>query len=74
MRSRRGVAQGRDLLVEVAALRARVDAVDRDLEESRDVDVRLTEVTAAVAELLLPADQRDGDRVRRGLRRPGPAG
>jgi hypothetical protein len=72
--TRRRADAGRDLPAEVAALRARVDALDAELDESRALDARLTAVTGAVAELLLPPSQQDPARVRRALQSRRAAG
>jgi hypothetical protein len=65
---------GRDLLAEVAALRVRVEALDAELGGSRALDARLTDVTGAVAELLLPPEQQDRARVSRALGHRAPPG
>jgi len=52
------------LRAEVKDLRRRVTQLETDLQECRQLNKRLAEVTDAVAEVLLPADQRDESRLR----------
>ncbi|MGH3504756.1 MAG: DUF6752 domain-containing protein [Nocardioidaceae bacterium] len=55
----------RRALREVAALRTRVEELEAEVQECRHLNKRLAEVTDVVAEVLLPAAQRDDDRLRR---------
>jgi predicted transcriptional regulator len=48
----------------VAALRRKVDRLAAELDESRQLSRRLAEITDVVAEVLLPAEQRDEARLR----------
>ncbi len=54
---------------EVQALRRRLDLVEQELQESRQLNKRLAEITDVVAEVLLPSDQRDDERLRAALQR-----
>lgn len=54
---------------EVDALRRRVELLEQELQESRRLNKRLAEITDVVAEVLLPSDQRDDDRLRAALQR-----
>jgi len=49
---------------EVQALRRRVEELEADIQECRQLNKRLAEVTDVVAEVLLPAEQRDEGRLR----------
>jgi len=55
------------LPVQVRRLTARVTELEAEMQESRRLSKRIAELTDLVAEVLLPADQRDDDRVRKGL-------
>ncbi len=55
---------GTRALREVAALRRKVDRLAAELDESRQLSRRLAEITDVVAEVLLPAEQRDEARLR----------
>lgn len=59
----------RGLRKEVEALRKRVTAVEQELHESRQLNKRLAEITDVVAEVLLPAEQRDEERLRKILKK-----
>ncbi len=48
---------------EIAELRERVEQLERDMNESRQLSKRLAEITDVVAEVLLPAEQRDEQRM-----------
>ena len=54
---------------EVAQLRRRVMALEREMQESRRLNRRLAELTDVVQELLVPLAQRDEDKVREYLER-----
>jgi hypothetical protein len=56
-------------LAEVAQLRERVAQLERDVQETRELNRRLAEITDVVAEVLLPAEQRDDARLREILSR-----
>jgi len=49
---------------EIEALRARVARLEAEVQECRQLNKRLAEVTDVVAEVLLPAEQRDEERLR----------
>lgn len=49
---------------EIAALRRRVDLLEKEVQEARQLNKRLAEITDVVAEVLLPAEQRDEERLR----------
>ncbi len=51
-------------LAEIEDLRVRVSQLELDIQESRRLNKRLAEVTDVVAEVLLPAGQRDETRLR----------
>jgi hypothetical protein len=57
------------VLRRLAALEARVDELDAEIQECRQVNLRLAELTDVVAELLLPVAERDVARVQEVLRR-----
>lgn len=61
--------QVQKLRKEVEALRRRVEVVEQELQESRQLNKRLAEITDVVAEVLLPSDQRDDERLRAALQR-----
>ena len=46
-------------------LRRRVEALERDVQECRALNVRLAELTDIVTELLLPVEARDEETLRR---------
>jgi hypothetical protein len=54
---------GRRALTEVQALRKRVDELEGDVQECRQLNKRLAEIADVVAEVLLPAAQRDEHRL-----------
>jgi hypothetical protein len=54
-------------LRQVSALRKRVDRLEAELQETRQLNRRLAEVTDVVAELLLPGQERDEERLRAAL-------
>ncbi len=54
---------------EIAALRRRVTALEKELQEARHLNKRLAEITDVVAEVLLPAEDRDEQRLRELLSR-----
>jgi hypothetical protein len=49
---------------DIEALRRRVTVVERELQEARQLNKRLAEIVDVVAEVLLPAEQRDEKRLR----------
>jgi DNA repair exonuclease SbcCD ATPase subunit len=69
----RGSAPGRPRLQraeqEIAALRRRVAALEKEVQEARHLNKRLAEITDVVAEVLLPAEDRDEERLRALLQR-----
>lgn len=74
-RSSQPQQDGRD--AEVRELVARVAALEDAVEESRQLNQRLADVVDVVTELLLPAVDRDDERVREALANldtPGAAG
>jgi hypothetical protein len=54
----------RGALAEVEELRARIVQLEQDIQESRQLNKRLAEVIDVVSEVLLPAGQRDDERLR----------
>jgi hypothetical protein len=52
---------------EVEELRAAVEELDEEIQEARRLNRRLAEITDIVQELLLPASQRDEERLRQRL-------
>ncbi len=60
---------GRRALRQVGALRNRLDRLEAEIRESRQLNRRLAEVTDVLAEVLLPAEQRDEERLRTLLER-----
>lgn len=49
---------------EIDALKRRVALLEDEVQESRQLNKRLAEITDVVAEVLLPAGQRDEERLR----------
>jgi FtsZ-binding cell division protein ZapB len=49
---------------EIDALKRRVALLEDEIQESRQLNKRLAEITDVVAEVLLPAEQRDEERLR----------
>ena len=49
---------------EIRELRERVAALEVEMQECRRLNKRLAEITDVVAEVLLPAEQRDESRLR----------
>ncbi len=49
---------------EIRVLRERVAALEAEMQECRQLNKRLAEITDVVAEVLLPAEQRDESRLR----------
>ena len=56
---------GRGLRGTDGGLRARVDQLERDVQECRALNVRLAELTDIVTELLLPVEARDEETLKR---------
>lgn len=54
----------RKLQRDVAQMKERIALLERELQESRQLNKRVAEITDVVAEVLLPAEQRDEDRLR----------
>jgi DNA repair exonuclease SbcCD ATPase subunit len=54
---------------EIAALRRRMAALEKEVQETRHLNKRLAEITDVVAEVLLPAEERDEERLRTLLQR-----
>lgn len=54
---------------EIAQLRRRVTLLEQEVQELRQLNKRVAEVTDVVAEVLLPAEHRDEDRLREILAR-----
>lgn len=57
-----------DLRKRVRELAARVNELEREIQEARRLNKRIAELTDVVAEVLLPADQRDETRIRSALK------
>ncbi|HET7385376.1 MAG TPA: DUF6752 domain-containing protein [Nocardioidaceae bacterium] len=53
----------------IEALRARVEVLEEEVQECRQLNLRLAELTDVVGELLLPVAQRDQARVDEALER-----
>ena len=49
---------------EIATLKRRMAALEQELQEVRHLNKRLAEITDVVAEVLLPAEERDEQRLR----------
>jgi len=49
---------------EVRTLRRKVALLEQEVQETRQLNKRLAEITDVVAEVLLPAEQRDDERLR----------
>ena len=49
---------------DIEALRRRMTVVEQELQEARQLNKRLAEIVDVVAEVLLPAEQRDEERLR----------
>lgn len=65
-RARRGRDTARRLMgsrSRVAELEKRVEVLDKEIQECRQLNLRLAELTDVVAELLLPVAQRDEAKV-----------
>lgn len=54
---------------EIAELRRRVEVLEQELADARRLNKRIAEITDVVAEVLLPAEQRDEERMRAVLAR-----
>ncbi len=54
---------------ELATLRRRMAELENEVQEARHLNKRLAEIADVVAEVLLPAEQRDEDRLREVLAR-----
>jgi predicted nucleic acid-binding Zn-ribbon protein len=61
--------RGHKVQQELADLRERVEQLELDIQEARQMSKRLAEITDVVAEVLLPAEQRDEERMRELLTR-----
>jgi hypothetical protein len=59
-----GPARWKQAQKDIEALRRRVAAVEQELQEARQLNRRLAEIVDVVAEVLLPAEQRDEERLR----------
>ena len=51
-------------MAEIKTLRERVADLEAEMQECRQLNRRLAEITDVVAEVLLPAEQRDEERLR----------
>lgn len=51
-------------MAEIKTLRERVADLEQEMQECRQLNRRLAEITDVVAEVLLPAGQRDEERLR----------
>lgn len=63
MVSRRSKAQETELPVQLAELAQRVTELELEVQENRQLNIRLAELTDVVQELLLPIAQRDDERL-----------
>jgi hypothetical protein len=61
---RRGPPRWKKAEKEITALRLRMSEVEQEIQETRRLNKRLAEITDVVAEVLLPAEQRDEERLR----------
>ena len=59
-----GPARWKQAQKDIDALRRRVAVVEQELQEARQLNRRLAEIVDVVAEVLLPAEQRDEERLR----------
>ena len=59
-----GPPRWRKALQEIKTLRERVTALEQEMQECRQLNKRIAEITDVVAEVLLPAEQRDEERLR----------
>lgn len=64
-----GQARWKKAQKEIAALRRRVTDLETEVQEVRQLSKRLAEITDVVAEVLLPAEDRDEERLREILAR-----
>lgn len=64
-----GPARWKKAEKEIAALRRRVVELEDEVQELRQLSRRVAEITDVVAEVLLPAEDRDEDRLRELLAR-----
>lgn len=64
-----GQARWKRAQKEIAALRRRVSDLETEVQEVRQLSKRLAEITDVVAEVLLPAEDRDEERLREILAR-----
>lgn len=60
-------AQVRDLVQTRARLRERISELEAEVQECRRMQTRVAEVTDFVVEVLIPAADRDDERLRRAL-------
>lgn len=58
---------GKKALAEVRTLRKRVSELEREVQECRQLNKRVAEIADVVAEVLLPAEHRDEERLRQVL-------
>jgi len=65
--ARQGPPRWKKAEKDIAALRERVAVLEDEVQECRRLNKRLAEITDVVSEVLLPAEQRDEDRLRRVL-------
>jgi hypothetical protein len=63
-RARRSAGSVVGGLHELAHLKERLDEMDLEIQECRNLNKRLAEIADVVAEVLLPAEQRDEERLR----------
>lgn len=66
---RRTVPEQAVTAAEVGDLRQRIDVLEVEVQECRELNLRLAELTDVVGELLLPVAQRDEQRVQEALSR-----
>lgn len=58
-----GADDGLDAAAQITALQARVQVLEDEVQECRQLNLRLAELTDVVGELLLPVAQRDEAKV-----------
>ncbi|MBA3233590.1 MAG: hypothetical protein H0T17_06555 [Propionibacteriales bacterium] len=56
-------AREKKALAEIRTLRKRVSELEREMQECRQLNKRIAEIADVVAEVLLPAEHRDEERL-----------
>jgi len=68
-RGRSMVGRVKNPITELQQMKERIAQLEKDVQENRELNRRLAEITDVVAEVLLPAEQRDETRLREILSR-----